>query len=188
MLHARCRPSARGSGWKHRRQILHGFFLATGIVMIYRGHHAEARPGSDQNAWVNSGERRSTVGLDHGGERGGAGGRKPFQHLGHRCLIRNRLVRQHGRKRRNWRPPASAIRKATEVASPARCGPMIPIGGPLPPWSKPPVGSRHFVPGGGQSARYEASRGEKTQTSRRDSWCSLANTTTWTTERRGSAK
>ena len=47
------RRPTRGSGRNHRRQIAHGLFRASGMVMLH-GHHAPARTvrGSDQNAWV----------------------------------------------------------------------------------------------------------------------------------------
>ena len=48
----------RGSGRNHRRQIAHGLFRASGMVMLH-GHHASARTvgGSDQSAWVSFGKQ-----------------------------------------------------------------------------------------------------------------------------------
>ena len=48
----------RGSGRNQRRQIAHGLFRASGMVMLY-GHHAPALTvwGSVQAAWVNLGKQ-----------------------------------------------------------------------------------------------------------------------------------
>ena len=52
-----CRTPTRGSGRNHQRQILHGLFRASGIVMIHRRHHVETRRlGSGHDAWVTFGE------------------------------------------------------------------------------------------------------------------------------------
>jgi hypothetical protein len=40
---ARCRSPTRGFGRNHRRQMVHGLFRASGIVMIYRLHHTFSR-------------------------------------------------------------------------------------------------------------------------------------------------
>jgi hypothetical protein len=48
-------PPTCGSGWNHRRQILHGFFRASGIVMIHRGHHWRLGR-SGQTGWITFGE------------------------------------------------------------------------------------------------------------------------------------
>jgi hypothetical protein len=47
------RLPTRAFGRNHWRQIAHGLFRASGMVMLH-GHHASARTvrGSDQNAWV----------------------------------------------------------------------------------------------------------------------------------------
>ena len=42
---ARCRTPTRASGRNHRRQIVHGLFRASGIVMIHRRHHAPTLRG-----------------------------------------------------------------------------------------------------------------------------------------------
>jgi hypothetical protein len=76
------RSPTRAFGRNQRRQIAHGLFRASGMVMLH-GHHAPAWTvrGSDQNAWVSLGKlgmvtsrkRRSTErspGLHRGGRRG----------------------------------------------------------------------------------------------------------------------
>jgi hypothetical protein len=52
------RLPTRALGRNQRRQIAHGLFPASGMVMLH-GHHASARTfrGSDQNAWISFGKQ-----------------------------------------------------------------------------------------------------------------------------------